>query len=493
MTSSPTNRRAGAVPVAAALAKGPVEVLDFVLPLWAGGALGLSPAAIGVLTASETAVSFLARPVAGMLADRYDRGRIAALGAVLYALSFVGYALASGFPAALAAALAGGIGGALFWVALRAKAAERLAADSGVFAKLFAAEGTGTWIAFAVAVTLISRIGYAGVFWLCAAACAAAGVVLFGKPEPPVTARTVRLGSLSRTMRPLLAVVVLTAVAEAGVALLLLLHLQRNYHLELGMIAAVFLPGFIVYSTVPEFLHGIVTRLGRARVMTVALASSAVFAGILSLAPNPWVIAIAWVLAAAAFAAAVPVEQAVVAEAAGVDLGQGMAVYESANLLGATIGTLGAGLLYGLTGGWAIACGGAAALLLVAAVVIRPALSRLGAVDRPEPVTPVEAPAAPVDAPVEEPEPEERTEKVRRPPLHAWAGHAVLYLGVQIALAFFGYSWLVEALFGGPHDAAWFWNSSGHWLLNLGRIWTAVFLLDTVWSLGKAYQAHSKA
>ncbi|WP_033293089.1 MFS transporter [Amycolatopsis jejuensis] len=474
-----TTRRAGVANLAAALTKGPVEVLDFVLPLWAGSALGLSPAAIGALTATETLVSFLSRPVAGVLADRVDRGRLAAAGAFLYALSFVGYALATGLPMALGAAVAGGIGGALFWVALRAKVAEGLREDSGVFAKLFAAEGTGTWIAFAAAVTLISRIDYRGVFWLCAAACAAAGVVLIGKAEPPATTTTPRLGSLGRRMWPLLGVVALTAVAEAGVALLLLLHLQRNYHLGLGAIAAVFLPGFIVYSTVPEFLHNVVTRLGRARVMTIALASSAVFAAILSLAPNPWTIAIAWVLAAAAFAAAIPVEQSVVAEAAGVDLGRGMAIYESANLLGATIGTFGAGILYGLDSGWMIACLSAAGLLVVAAVVIRPALARVGAIDRPETTEP---PAEPEPEP--EPEPEEK-QKPKIPPLNAWAGHAVIYLVVQVALAFAGYSWPVEAIFSGPHDSSWFWNSSGHWLLNVGRIWTAIFLLDTVWSLGK--------
>ncbi|MFJ8913084.1 MFS transporter [Amycolatopsis sp. NPDC102389] len=480
--SAATGRRAGVANLAAGLTKGPVEVLDFVLPLWAGSALGLSPAAIGALTATETLVSFLGRPVAGVLADRFDRGRLAAAGAFLYALSFVGYALSTGLPAALGAAVAGGVGGALFWVALRAKVAERLTEDSGVFAKLFAAEGTGTWIAFAAAVTLVSRIDYAGVFWLCAAACAAAGVVLVGKADPPSTATTTatpRLGGLTRRMRPLLGVVVLTAVAEAGVALLLLLHLQRNYQLGLGAIAAVFLPGFIVYSTVPEFLHGVVTRLGRARVMTVALISSALFAGILSLAPNPWTIAIAWVLAAAAFAAAVPVEQSVVAEAAGVDLGRGMAIYESANLLGATIGTLGAGLLYGLENGWVIACLSAAALLLVASAVIRPALAGVGAVDRPEPPETKET--------VEEEPEEESEEKVKIPPLNAWAGHAVIYVVAQIALAIAGYSWPVEAVFGGPHDASWFWNSSGHWLLNIGRIWTAIFLLDTVWSLGKVF------
>lgn len=409
--SARTSRRAEQNALAAALARGPAEVLDFVLPLWAGSVLGLSAAAVGALLATETLVSFLARPVAGVLADRLDRGRLAAAGALLYALAFAGYALATGLPVALPAAAVGGVGGALFWVALRARVAEGLAEDSGVFATLFAAEGTGTWIAFAAAVSLVPRIDYPGVFWLGSAACAVAGAVLLDRTAAPgdrEAGRTPRLRDLGRRMWPLLGVVLLTAVAEASVALLLLLHLQREHQLELGAIAAVFLPGFIVYSIVPEFLHSVVTRLGRTRVMSAALVCSAVFAATLSLAPDPWLLAVVWVLAAVAFAAAVPIEQAVVAEAAGVSLGQGMAVYESVNLLGATIGALGAGLLYGLDGGWELACVAAALLLVVASVVVRPALRGVGAVDRPEPpaVTAVAAtppadavaPTAPADA-----------------------------------------------------------------------------------------------
>jgi MFS family permease len=469
--------------LAAALARGPVEVLDFVLPLWAGSVLGLTPATIGMLTAVETLVSFLVRPGAGVLADRTGKARLAAVGALLYGLSFAGYALATGFPMALVAAVLGGFGGALFWVALRARVAEGIAEDTGVFAKLFAAEGTGTWIAFAVAVTLVSKIGYVGVFWFGAVACVAAAVVLFGEPAgrsaPGESGPAPRFRGLGRRMWPLLGVVVITATAEAGVALLLLLHLQRGYHLELGAIAAVFLPGFIVYSTVPEFLHDVVTRLGRARVVSVALVCSAVFAATLSWAPNPWVIAVAWVLAAASFAAAIPVEQAVVAEAAGLSVGRGMAVYESANLLGATFGALGAGLFYGMDGGWRLACVVAAALLLAASVLIRFALRRVGAADRPAP-----SPASPEALP-EEDVPAADRQRSKTDPLRAWAGHAVLYVVVQIALAFAGFSWPVEAVFGGSHESAWFWNSSGHWLLNLGRIWTFLFALDTVWSLGR--------
>ena len=55
----------------AALASGAEQVVDFVLPLFAGAHLGLSPGQTGVLVAVEQLVAFLARPVAD-LAGMWD-------------------------------------------------------------------------------------------------------------------------------------------------------------------------------------------------------------------------------------------------------------------------------------------------------------------------------------------------------------------------------------------------------------------------------------
>ncbi|WP_431909717.1 MFS transporter [Amycolatopsis thermoflava] len=381
-------RRASQNELAAALTRGPVEVLDFFLPLWAGSALGASAAGVGALTALETLVSFAVRPLAGALADRFDRGRLAAIGAVLYGLSFAGYAVTPGLGPAFAAAVLGGAGGAIFWVALRARVGEGLDGDKAAFSKLFSAEGGGTWIAFVAAMTLVPRIDYRGVFWLGAAACAVAAVVMLA-PTGPAAPRTTAgqgFGQLGRRLRPMLLLVVITALAEAGVALLLLMHLQRGHHLQLGEIAGVFLPGFIVYTTLPEYLHKVTGRLGRTTVLSLAMGCSAVFAAGLSFAPNPLVLTGMWVLSAAAFAAAIPVEQEIVAEAAGVSLGRAMGIYESATLLGATIGAFTAGLLYGTGSGWRAACLGAAVILLAGAALVRPVLRAVTAREKaPEP------------------------------------------------------------------------------------------------------------
>ncbi|WP_277670371.1 MFS transporter [Saccharomonospora viridis] len=472
--------------VAAALARGPAEVLDFLLPLWAGGVLGLSSTSVGVLVATETAASLIARPVAGVLVDRTDRRRPAVLGAVLYGLSFAGYALADGLVMALAAAVLGGIGGGLFWVALRALVAGTLQDDKAAFSRLFAAEGAGTWVAFIVALTLIPAIDYPGVFWVGAAASVVAAAIMWPRTDkqagsPPSTAQSFStFGQLGRRLRPVLGVVALTATAESAIALLLLLHLQRGYGLELDAIAAVFLPGFIVYSTLPEYLHKLAYRIRRTTLLSCALVLSATFAGALAFAPGPWLLAVLWVLSASALAAAIPVEQSMVAEAGETSLGRSMAVYESAILLGATVGTLGAGVLYGSELGWITACVAASALLLIAAALVVPAVRRAGidggTTSEPEPESVPSEPPAPR---------KQRGPESSKPSSLNWALHCLIYVVAQLVLIFLGYSWPYEAIVNGPHEAEWFYNSSGHWLLDVGRIWTAVLILDTLWTGGK--------
>lgn len=509
-----TRRRAAANESAAALVRGPVELLDFLLPLWAGAALGAGPAEIGLLVALETLTSFFVRPIAGVLADRYDRGRLAATGALLYGVSFAGYVAADSLALAYPAALFGGVGGALFWVALRARVGEGLASDDASYAKLFAAEGAGTWIAFVAGLSLVQQVGYRGVYAVAGAACVLAAVVLLMPAGLPATAPGPHDGSppglreVGRRIRPLLVLVAVTAVAESGVALLLLLHLQRGHGLQLGEIAAVFLPGFIVYTVLPEYLHGFVRRFGRTRLLAGAMTSSAAFAVVLSFAPNPAVIAGLWILSAVAYAAAIPTQQSIVAEAAGLSLGRGMGVYESATLLGATIGAAAAGVLYGTGGnGWQGACLGAGGVLLVAALLVRPAIRAVGVQDRPGAPAQAGSEAEP-DRGAERPEVLEaspppagkvvmtKATTVDRPSRHRapvirWAQHLALFVVGQAVLALIGESWPLDTLRYGVPDGITGWNwvlgndrDTGGLLSNASRIWCLVLLADTAWTGG---------
>ncbi|WJV44437.1 MFS transporter [Streptomyces flavofungini] len=408
---------------AAALTNGPNELFDFILPLWAGAALGLSATEVGILMAVEMALSVIARPIAGVLSDLFERRYVAATGAVLYAASAAGYALAQNAASAYAAAAVGGVGGALLWVAVRAIVSERLAEDSAVFPRLLASQETGSWVAFVAGMVLIGEIGFDGVFWACAGACLLAAALLLSAPRRQVPgsprgggaggapgatgpggapgvsgpegaaaqeakstagAAIAGLGAVGRRLRPMLLAVVVTMTAEAAISLLLLMHLQREFDLEVVQVAYVFLPGAIVMSVAAERLHGYVVRFGRTRILMCASFASAAFAAGLAWAPNPVVIAALWILSGLAWAAVIPIQQAVIAEASGEHTGRGMGVYESANLLGALIGALTAGMLYD-GADWTVACLSAAALILAGAVVVPRAVRSLGVADVPPP------------------------------------------------------------------------------------------------------------
>ncbi|GIG68068.1 MFS transporter [Phytomonospora endophytica] len=383
-----STRRERRAMYAASLFNGPAELLDFVLPLWAGLTLNASAAQVGMLMAVEMAASVLMRPLAGVLADRVERRVLAGIGALVYAVSCVGYALAGSVTAAAVAAVLGGLGGAVFWVALRAMVAERLPRDPAVFPKLLSAEETGSWIAFVAAMSTLSMIGFRSVFLACAVACVAAAVALFSGPsrvEPLAPTAPGGIAALSRRLWPMLLAVVTTMIAEAAVALLLLLRLQRDFDLGVQQIALVFLPGAIAISALPQYLHRFTVRFGRRAVLAAASLLSATFAASLAWAPNPWVIGALWILAGAAWAAVIPIQQAVIAEASGgARVGRGMGLYESACLVGAMLGGLAAGLLFDGPG-WIAACLVSAAVIACGAVLMPFAVGRLGVADRPTP------------------------------------------------------------------------------------------------------------
>ncbi|WP_327190638.1 MFS transporter [Streptomyces xinghaiensis] len=525
-------RREGNTLLAAMLTNGPNELIDFVLPLWAGAAIGLSATEVGVLLAVEMVLSMVFRPVSGVLADTFERRYVAAAGAALYGVSAVGYALAQNAPVAYAAAAVGGVGGALLWVSVRAIISERLAEDSAVFPRLLSSQETGAWVAFIAGMTLIGLIGYTGVFLVCAAACAAAAVLLLVSPRRPGPPRTgaegaegetaegtaaAGLGAVGRRLRPMLLAVVLTMTAESAVSLLLLLHLQRGFDLEVGEIAFVFLPGAIAMSVAAEHLHRYVVRFGRSRVLMAASVSSAGFAVGLAWAPNPFVIAGLWILSGLAWAAVIPIGQAVIAEASGEQAGRGMGVYESARLLGALTGSLAAGVLYD-SADWTAACLVAAVPLLAGAVVVPRAVRRLGVADVPPPAP--EPPGRPEKQQVsaaadgasgaesraetgtrtaatkreprrkENPREEKGKQKTPRQIRRELGLHAALFAVGQLVLLVAGLSWMKDLLTG---DFGELLLSGGReqdssvtgLLYGAGRLWTFILIADALWQGGK--------
>jgi len=395
-TASPALRRERRTLDSAILTSGTEQVVDFVLPLFAGAVLGLSAWETGLLIAASDLMAFLIRPMAGVVVDRADRAVVAALGAGALAVGCGLYALATGLPLALIAAAVTGGAGAFLWVAIRAIIGERLHADSSVFAKLVEAEETGGWLILVPAVVLLSVAGYRWVFVGIALCCLVAAGELFRsrRQEDPsaddvalagADLSSVSLRGLGRSLRPMLLVIVVTMTAEAAVSLLLILHLQRGFGLGAVEVAYVFLPGAIAMSALPTFLHRVVVRLGRRTMLMLGSVASALFALGLAFAPSPPWIAALWVLSAVAWSVVIPVQQAVVAEAAGrAHLGRGLSLYEAACLAGAFLGSLAAGLLYE-SGGLFLVCIVCAIVILSGAALIPAAVNRLGVANYPEP------------------------------------------------------------------------------------------------------------
>lgn len=400
-STAPKDLRAALSLQAASLTRGPAELLDFVIPLWAGIALGADATVIGLLVSLELVVSVLVRPWAGRLADRGERRTLAAVGALVYGVSCAGYAAADALGSlsvAYAAAVIGGIGGSLLWVSLRAMVGESLSSDGGIFPRLLSAEETGSWIAFVAGLSLLSVVGFSGMFALCAASCLVGAGILLRAPRRPVTPASQQSGgrdvrSLSRVLWPMMTSVAIAGLAEAAVAILLLLHLQKQFDLGVVETAYVFLPGAVAMAVLPTHLHRLVLRFGRRRALAGASGLSAVFAGSLAFAPSPWVIGALWLLSGVAWAVVIPIEQAVLVEAAPERVGRAMGLYESCGLVGGALGSAAAGVTYDL-GSWQLACGAAAVIILAGALIGPWSLNALGAADRPSAAGPKGADAA---------------------------------------------------------------------------------------------------
>ncbi|WP_434157556.1 MFS transporter [Clavibacter michiganensis] len=368
------------------LASGAGQVVDFALPLFAGAVLGLTATQTGALLAAGLATSFLLRPLGGVVADWYDRTRIAAAAALVLGAGYALVATAGTFPVVLAGVLLSRAGGAFLWVALRATAGARHQVDPRAFARLMSAEELGSWVVLAPAIGLLAAAGYPLTF-AAASVCALLASVLLAssrrrastrgsgnvdapRAAPPVGAGNAGVRELARRLRPLLAVVTVIGTAEAAIGLLLVLHLQRELGLGPLAIAWVSLPGGIALAVAPPHMHRLAVRYGRTPVLVVAAAAGAAFAGGLALARDPVTIAVLWILSALALAAILPIEQAALTEAAGpARIGRALGLYEAATLLAAAVGSLAAGILYDAVP-WPVACATSVAVILAGGLVL---------------------------------------------------------------------------------------------------------------------------
>lgn len=149
------------------------------LPRYVEGPLGGGNIAVGIVVGAFSFSAFFLRPWAGVLADRRGRRLLMVTGASLFAVSVVGYLVATSIAALVAMRLLTGVGEALFFVGALAANVDlapperRGEAFSFASLSLYIGIGAGPFISEAV----IDRFGFRAA-WLVAVGLAALAVVL---------------------------------------------------------------------------------------------------------------------------------------------------------------------------------------------------------------------------------------------------------------------------------------------------------------------------
>jgi MFS family permease len=160
------------------------------LPRYVEGPLGAGNVAVGIVVGAFSLSAFFLRPWTGRLSDRHGRRIVMIGGASLFALSVVGYLVATSVPVLVAMRLLTGVGDALFFVAALSAnvdlAPEDRRGEAMSFASLslYVGIGAGPFIGEA----LIAWGGFEAA-WIASIALAGAAVVLSlrlpaMRPEP---------------------------------------------------------------------------------------------------------------------------------------------------------------------------------------------------------------------------------------------------------------------------------------------------------------------
>lgn len=497
--TAPAPAGSGRLGLAGALAGAPAEVVDFVLPLWAAAHLRLGAVAVGALIAVEALASVAGRFWAGPLADRFERRRVAAAGALISAAAFAGYAGSTSWWQAAVSAGVGGAGGALFWVALRALVAQTATDRRWAYARLLAAEGQGALVGYLLVFSLLGQERFEAVF-LCGAAAFAVAAVVVARGGSAVTASApgadspgasaavdagaaeaaaaAATSSPHRRRSPMLVTAGTTAAAEAAIWLLLVLELTRQ-GLEPQAVAWVFAPGFVLFVLLPEPLQRLTARVAPVTLLRAGSLASAALAVTMAVSPRPAAIGAVWAGLAVCLAALIPAEQTLVAGDGDDGLGRAMAGYENARLVGAGAGALLAGPVLQLAG-WLPACLFAGGLALAGAALAGPAVRALGmhTWSRPPGTVPTDCRTRVQAGEMVSPRGGSGADKARRERT-GWFVHSGIFIVGQAIFLALGHSWLYLRLARGGVPVG-----EHHFLITVGRAWVVIYVIDTLisWS-----------
>ncbi|MBF4620874.1 MFS transporter [Clavibacter sp. VKM Ac-2542] len=489
------------------------DLIDFLLPLWAGIALELSPSVIGIILAVELAVAFALRPVAGRAVDRGAGPLLAAGGATLYAGGIMSMAFAHGLDAFLLSAILLGAGSAFFWVPLRAQVAAQREAHSS-FSALTSAEGTGVWVAYVLALSLLPVLDYRGVLALGAAAATVAALSILrasgvGRIRSDLPTPRARAsgddgpdGGLAAQRRRLLVVVVLVSFVEAAASVYLLLRLQSAFGLDTMQIVWVYFPGLITYSIAPFTGQIVIRVLGERSAVVVALLLSAGGILLVTLSAREIALAVGWAMMCWSWGWLNPVQQATTVRIHPGTVGRALGRYESWTLIGGAAGAACGGFaLDSNSPGWVA---GAAVTVCLVCVAVVPGLyrRRVGSKRAPQSLSgsrraadekivrsdQLDRDGHQVAAPGDDPSPiasRLSMKDERRSPASGALIHATIYGLVQIPLITADLSWYRDMFTSGGF--VWGRESHADTLSNAlytgNMVWGAVVSFDLAWAV----------
>lgn len=259
---------------ASAVTIGVLEVVDFIVPLWAGTRLQASPAVAGALLAVQTVGALVGRPIAGELVERGYRRGPAITAILLLVVGMCGYAFTQTVAFAFAAAVLTGLGAALYEIPVMATVADSGGSQRG-YGQLLSYEARGSLMAFVATFAVISHISERDLF-LGFAVVLLAAALLLRQVHFPTPAPSCRAGpSPARHLAPLLALVTMTTATRSGVLLLAMLGLQRRFDLSILQVGLVLGPGFLVFVVASSLGHRVTSAVGSQRAMWLGLGTIA--------------------------------------------------------------------------------------------------------------------------------------------------------------------------------------------------------------------------
>lgn len=461
---STTARTVDRLAPSAASISGLGELVDFILPLWAAATIGLSPALIGAVMAVELATAVCFRPLAGRWADRLDRRLLAAGGGTVFATGLLILALAGSAPLVFLASALLGLGSAFFWVPLRAMVAES-SEQQRAFSRLTSAEGTGIWVVYIIALSALPLIDFKGVFAIAAAAALGAALYLaLGAIRPPAPRRSAPMPGHAPPLRGgqarLLVFVALVALVESAASIYLLLRFQQEFSLDLMEIVWFYLPGLIVYSVVPQWGAAVTQAWGERTLVLLCLGLTVAGIFLVTLAPEPWMLAVGWALLSWSWGWLDPLQQTTATRVLPGGLGRAMGRYEASTLVGGALGAL--------AGGLTLQSGSPLWVSLAALVVMLGTLPLTRFLYSPSSTSPPSVPTLLREV---------------RSPHQEWRKaleHLTVYILVQILLAVAELSWVTALVTtGSPWGGLNGQEGSVNTALYVGSlIWGAVVVLD---------------